>query len=65
MRVSIKVVRELDGSAVHEREVEVAEDGRIGTLVDEIFEKVWPDFREDGPGKYKLVIEKVGQIALA
>jgi hypothetical protein len=64
MRVSIKVVRELDGSAVHEREVEVAEDGRIGAFVDEIFEKVWPDLREDGPGKYKVVIEKVEKIAL-
>jgi hypothetical protein len=64
MRVSIKVVRELDGSTVHERQIELAEGGRIGTLVDEIFEKVWPDFREE-PSKYKMVIEMIGQTSLA
>jgi hypothetical protein len=56
MRVSIKVVRELDGNAVHERVVDV-EDRRIGNFVDEVFEKIWPEMDVPGAAKYKVVIE--------
>jgi len=64
MRISIKLVRQLDGATVHERIVDVSEDGRIGAFVDELFQKVWPDMREEGPAKYRLVIEKGEQTAL-
>ncbi len=64
MRVSIKLVRALDGTTVHERVVELAGDGRVGTFVDELFEKLWSDFREEGPGKYRMLIEKAEQTAL-
>ena len=57
MRVSIKVVRELDGHAVHERIVDVPEDRRIGSFVDEVFEKIWPEMDVPGASKYKVVIE--------
>jgi hypothetical protein len=57
MRVSIKVVRELDGNAVHERVVDVPEDRRIGNFVDEVFEKIWPEMEVPGAAKYKVVIE--------
>jgi hypothetical protein len=57
MRVSIKVIRELDENAVHERVVDVPEDHRIGTFVDEVFEKIWPEMDIQGSGKYKVVIE--------
>jgi hypothetical protein len=57
MRVSIKVVRELDGNAVHERVVDVPEDRRIGNFVDEVFEKIWPEMDGPGAAKYKVVIE--------
>ena len=57
MRVSIKVVRELDGNAVHERIVDVPEDRRIGNSIDEVFEKVWPEMAVPGASKYKVVIE--------
>jgi hypothetical protein len=57
MRLSIKVVRELDGNAVHERIVEIPEDQRIGTFVDEIFEKILPEMDVAGAPKYKIVIE--------
>jgi hypothetical protein len=63
MRISIKIVRELDGSAVHERVIDVI-DGRIGSFVDEVFEQVWSDIQDDGPGKYKLLIEKAEGVAL-
>jgi hypothetical protein len=62
--MSIKLVRELDGATVHERVVDVSEDGRIGKFVDELFEKVWPDMREHGPVKYRMVIEKGEQTAI-
>jgi hypothetical protein len=64
MRMSIKLVRALDGATVHERVVDVSAEGRIGSFVDEIFEKVWPDLREDGPRKYRVVVEKGEQTAL-
>ena len=64
MRISIKLVRHLDGATVHERVVDVAEDGRIGVFVDEVFQKVWPDMREEGPAKYRVVIENGEQTAL-
>jgi len=64
MRMSIKLVRGLDGATVHERVVDVSEDGHIGTFVDELFEKVWPDLRHECPGKYRGVIEKAEQTAL-
>jgi hypothetical protein len=57
MRVSIKVVRELDGNAVHERIVDVPEDRHIGSFVDEVFEKIWPEMDVPGGSKYKVVIE--------
>jgi hypothetical protein len=57
MRVSIKVVRELDDNAVHERIVDVPEDRRIGSFVDEVFEKIWPEMDPPGASKYKVVIE--------
>jgi hypothetical protein len=57
MRVSIKVVRELDGTAVHERIVDVPEDRRIGNFVDEVFEKVWPEMERAEASKYKIIIE--------
>jgi hypothetical protein len=57
MRVSIKVVRELDGNAVHERIVDVPADRRIGSSVDEVFEKIWPEMDVPGASKYKVVIE--------
>ena len=57
MRVSIKIVRELDDSAVHERIVDVPEDRRIGNFVDEVFEKIWPEMDLPGASKYKVVIE--------
>jgi hypothetical protein len=57
MRVSIKVVRELDGNAVHERIVDVPEDRRIGNFIDEVFEKIWPEMDTPGASKYKVVIE--------
>jgi hypothetical protein len=57
MRISIKVVRELDGIAVHERIVDVPEDRRIGNFVDEVFEKIWPEMDVAGASKYKVVIE--------
>ena len=59
MRVSIKIVRELDGSAVHERIVELGEDRRIGDFVDDLFQKVWPEMTVSGAAKYKVVIEVV------
>ena len=57
MRVSIKVVRELDDNAVHERIVDVPEDRCIGSFVDEVFEKIWPEMDVPGVAKYKVVIE--------
>jgi hypothetical protein len=57
MRVSIKVVREFDGHAIHERIVDVPEDRRIGNYVDEVFEKIWPEMDVPGGSKYKIVIE--------
>jgi hypothetical protein len=57
MRVSIKVVRELDGHAVHERIVDVPPDRRIGSFVDEVFEKIWPEMGDPAAAKYKVVIE--------
>jgi hypothetical protein len=57
MRVSIKVVRELDGNAVHERIVDVPADRRIGSFVDEVFEKIWPEMDVPGASEYKVVIE--------
>jgi hypothetical protein len=57
MRVSVKVVRELDGNAVHERIVDVPADRRIGSFVDEVFEKIWPEMDVPGASKYKVVIE--------
>jgi hypothetical protein len=57
MRVSVKVVRELDGHAVHERIVDVPADRRIGGFVDEVFEKIWPEMDVPGASKYKVVIE--------
>jgi hypothetical protein len=57
MRVSIKVVRELDDNAVHERIVDVPPDRRIGSFVDEVFEKIWPEMDVPGVAKYKVVIE--------
>jgi hypothetical protein len=49
---------------VHQRVVGVSEDGRPGVFVDELFQKVWPDMREEGPAKYRMVIEKGEQTAL-
>jgi hypothetical protein len=57
MRISIKVVRELDGHAVHERIVDVPDDRHIGGFVDEVFEKVWPEMSVPGGSNYKVVIE--------
>ena len=57
MRVSIKIVRELDGHAVHERIVDVPDDRHIGDFVDEVFEKIWPEMETPGVSKYKVVIE--------
>jgi hypothetical protein len=57
MRVSIKVVREIDGNAIHERIVDVPENRRIGDFVDEVFEKIWPEMDVAGTAKYKVVIE--------
>jgi hypothetical protein len=39
MRMSIKLVGALDAATVHERVVDVSEDGRIGKFVDELFER--------------------------
>lgn len=64
MRMSIKLVRALDGATVHERVVDVSEDGRIGKFVDEMFEKVWPELRQEGPGRYRMTIEKGEQTAI-
>jgi hypothetical protein len=57
MRVSINVVRDLDGHAVHERIVDVPADRRIGNFVDEVFQKIWPEMDVPGASKYKVVIE--------
>jgi hypothetical protein len=57
MRLSIKVVGELDGNAVHERIVDVPEDRRIGNFIDEVFEKIWPEMDVPGASRYKVVIE--------
>jgi len=57
MRVSIKVIRELDGTAIHERIVDLPEDRRVGNFVDEIFEKIWPEMDVPGASKYKVIIE--------
>jgi len=57
MRVSIKVIRELDGTAIHERIVDLPEDRRVGNLIDEIFEKIWPEMDVPGASKYKVIIE--------
>jgi hypothetical protein len=57
MRVSIKVIRELDGAAVHELIVDVSEKEHLGGFVDELFEKVRPDMETSGAARYKLVIE--------
>jgi len=57
MRVSIKVIRELDGTAIHVRIVDPPEDRRVGNLIDEIFEKIWPEMDVPGASKYKVIIE--------
>ena len=57
MRVSIKVIRELDGTAIHEWIVDLPEDRRVGNLIDEIFEKIWPEMDVPGASKYKVIIE--------
>jgi hypothetical protein len=58
MRVSIKVIREIDGTAIHERIVDdLPEDRRVGNLIDEIFEKIWPEMDVPGASKYKVIIE--------
>jgi hypothetical protein len=57
VRVSIKIIRELDGVAVHERIVDMGEDRRIGGFVDELFEKIWPDMEQTGGSRYKVIIE--------
>jgi hypothetical protein len=33
------------------------EDRRVGNLIDEIFEKIWPEMDVPGASKYKVIIE--------
>jgi hypothetical protein len=56
VRVSIRVIRNLDNSTVHERVVEVGEDMRIGGYVDELIGNVWPDAAQ-ATQEYKLTVE--------
>ena len=56
MRVSIRVVRNLDGATVHERVVDVGEERRVGHYVDELLANVWPDDAAI-TAEYRLTIE--------
>jgi hypothetical protein len=56
LRVSIRVIRNLDNSTVHERVVEVGDDMRIGGFVDEVIGNVWADPSQATP-EYKLTVE--------
>jgi hypothetical protein len=56
VRVSIRVIRNLDGATVHERVVDVGEDRRVGSYVDEVLGSVWTD-ETTTTAEYKLTIE--------